>query len=458
MTDSLPEPDLSWSPLHYAGERDRAGNLRAEFQTFAFDRLMKAIHGPSRSYLNEALVLGLVLDHADRNDLELPTTKTADLVPHLGISWRRLSNNLWADTGLSLSDLKMRYGLTYANCAPDREAIKQATETWKASGIFTPSGDVKTKFSEEAALRAIIMYAADHDFDLPTIASQDPVPGFPDEKWITFNHSAQIGANGFEDKLSLFSIKQQYSLMAGGKPDQNAIRAAVGAFLRDGTLPAERNKDLYTLSPESVLTAMLLYAADHDFDLPTQKTRDAVPGYPGQQWVGIDGAGKQGIRGMKLGDTLPVIKQRYGLMSGQKVDRAAVRRAVDDFHSRGALPEPVMNSRYALTPEIILTAMLKHAALNPRDDSYDLPTQHTKDPVPGHAGESWAALNSAGMAGHRGLPKGASLSGIKEMYGLCSGRTKHHGAIKLAVENWIAAQALPDRKAALPPSAQCPAP
>lgn len=118
-----------------------------------------------------------------------------------------------------------------------------------------------------------------------------------------------------------------------------------------------------------------------------------VPDSGGETWYGVDAVLKHGCRGLPGGVSLARLLAR--------------RRGVPN---RMDLP-PV-------TEDQILAWAEAH-----RRRTGDWPDRKTHDPVPGAAGETWTALDTALKRGHRGLPGGSSLARLLAERGGARNRT-----------------------------------
>jgi hypothetical protein len=108
-----------------------------------------------------------------------------------------------------------------------------------------------------------------------------------------------------------------------------------------------------------------------------------VPEAPGETWIGVDSALRQGWRGLPGGSSLARLLARH----------RGVRNLMD-------LPR--------LTEEQVLAWADAHRHRTGAWPNY------ASGPVPGAAGENWLALDWSLRYGHRGLPGGASLARLLE--------------------------------------------
>ena len=138
-------------------------------------------------------------------------------------------------------------------------------------------------------------------------------------------------------------------------------------------------KDKENLTEEKIIeAARKFYEKYHR--LPTSGIKDKnkeVPGMLDETWPAIHQAGRYGLRGLKEGRTLseilkPLKKELYGLTEDK-----IIKMAKEFYKIHGSLP-----------------------------------TQHSKEKVPGMPHATWSAIDQAGYNGKNGLKKGRTLSEI----------------------------------------------
>ncbi|MCO6431602.1 MAG: DEAD/DEAH box helicase family protein [Deltaproteobacteria bacterium] len=262
---------------------------------------------------------------------------------------------------------------------------------------------------------------------LPHTASTEKVPEIPGSTWNAIHLAAYLGYRGFEKGGSLFSILEPLRLELG----------------------LDRS-----LSDETIIAAAREFYVLHK-KLPSATSKEEVPGRPGDSWKAIDAAASAGTRGLPKGRSLPQIlaplREELGYvreLTEHDVIEAArtffkkhkhlpTERSVDDvpgmkgvtwraISEAGKLGNRGLEKGKSLAKlleplalELGLSSQLTEAqiidAARKYFDKYKrLPSQGSKEEVPGMPGMTWRAIDSGGFKGIRGLKKGRTLSKILE--------------------------------------------
>jgi superfamily II DNA or RNA helicase len=205
--------------------------------------------------------------------------------------------------------------------------------------------------TEEAILKSARAYHGLHG-KLPTAESKEEVPGMPGETWGAIDAAGKIGHRNLTRGRTLFIILEP-------------LRNELGLDK--------------SLSEEAILKSAREHHGLHG-KLPTNSSKEEVPGMPGETWGAIDTAGRNGHRDLTKGRSLSIIleplRKELGLDKG-------------------------------LSEEVILKSAREYHGLHGK-----LPTNKAHEEVPGMPGETWRAIDAAGRKGHRNLTKGRPLSKI----------------------------------------------
>lgn len=159
--------------------------------------------------------------------------------------------------------------------------------------------------------------------------------------------------------------------------------AALNALLDEAAKPAvsesksaplqKRNRS--PLAPEQIIAAGRKFFELH-LRLPSQNSREEVPGMPGETWSALNGAGREGYR---------------GLAKGQSLAKLFVDLRVElKLAERGKNVE--------LTDSLLITGALQHF------DEYGCwPTATSTTEIAGAGGMRWASVFKASYVGLRGF-------------------------------------------------------
>jgi len=188
--------------------------------------------------------------------------------------------------------------------------------------------------------------------------------------------------------------------------------------------------------------------------LPTQHSKEEVPGMPDTTWSGINWAARK--KGRSLSQILQPLRKKLGIVYAQDKEDLTEDKIIEasrkfyDIHGRlptrvskeevpgmlhvtwsgidraarkkgrtlSEILKPLKKELYGLTEKKIIEAARKFYKKYHR-----LPTKHSKEDVPGMPHTTWIAINQAGQHGKNGLDKGRTLSEIleplkKELFGL----------------------------------------
>ncbi len=361
-----------------------------------------------RQPLSDEAILSAAKEHFHAHG-KLPTAHSSEPVPGLpGESWSAIDRALThgfrgLDPGRSLSRL----------LKPLRVELGLERITFSRQTVFAAC----QKYTE--------LYGR-----VPTRTSPEPVPGLPEETWLSIDSAGYEGRRGLASGDSLASIVQplrdeltlldparlshprivsairEYYGLYGKLPSENSSGEvpgipdtswkAISQACRDGHrgLPkggASFGQILASLRPEFPvigrihLTEDLIRLAgrsvyEKDKVFPTLNSTEQVPGFPDLSWQQINSAGRDGRWGLAPGRTLAKILQPL---------------------------REELGVRMPLSQSKILDWAREFFLLR----GY-FPTQLTKEPVPGMPSESWGAIACAATSGLRGLAKGLSLSKI----------------------------------------------
>lgn len=170
--------------------------------------------------------------------------------------------------------------------------------------------------------------------------------------------------------------------------------AALNALLDESAKPAESETKPARfqkiarprLVPEEIVTAGRKFFELHG-RLPSQNSREEVPGMPGETWAIINGAGREGNRGLAEGQTLAklFVDLRIELKLTQR------GRAVE------------------LTDSLLIAAALQHF-----DERGRWPSAASTTEIAGAAGIQWATVFKASYLGRRGFGPGRTIESLIE--------------------------------------------
>ncbi len=170
--------------------------------------------------------------------------------------------------------------------------------------------------------------------------------------------------------------------------------AALNALLDESQKPAaseskpaplqKRNRS--PLAPEQIIAAGRKFFELHG-RLPSQNSREEVPGMPGETWAIINGAGREGNRGLAEGQTLAklFVDLRVELKLTQR------GRAVE------------------LTDSLLIAGALQHF-----DERGRWPSAASTAEIAGAAGIQWATVFKASYLGRRGFGPGRTIESLIE--------------------------------------------
>ena len=243
---------------------------------------------------------------------------------------------------------------------------------------------------------------------IPTINSQEEVPGHPGDTWLTIYKAGVRGERGLPkgrtlarilqplrnlDENEILRAAQEFKQIHGhlplatssepvpGRPGDTWCAINMAGYTGGRGLAEGRTlaKILAPLRPTPApITEELVLRAAEEFErihgrVPTAGSTEPVPGHPELTWKCINSAGTTGSRGLSEGRTL------------------------------SAIVSPLRN----FTEEEIL-----HAARVYIIQAKKFPSAHNTDVAPNMQGLAWCGIAAGALEGRRGLTKGRKLSDI----------------------------------------------
>lgn len=138
------------------------------------------------------------------------------------------------------------------------------------------------------------------------------------------------------------------------------------------------------LDREKIIAAARTRFATHG-SLPTEHSCDEVPGMPGESWKIINGAGREGNRGLAKGETLAKLFANLRV----ELNLAERGRAV------------------ALTDSLLIDALLRY-----HNEHHCYPSSSSKSEIAGAGGIQWATVFRASYYGRRGFGPQRTIESI----------------------------------------------
>ena len=217
---------------------------------------------------------------------------------------------------------------------------------------------IRALLSEEQIREAAREYYARRG-RLPTRHSREKLSTYPATSWSAVYNAGSVGSRGLTKGRTLSKI----------------------------LAPLREKKQL--LSESSIIEAAREYYASFG-KLPTASSRERLSTYPDTNWGSVNSAGWVGSRGLTSGRTLSKIL-------------APLRKEL------GINPKRRTSGPYK---QLLSESSIIEAAREYYSRRGKLPTASSREKLSTYPATNWAAVNSAGWVGSRGLTKGRTLSKI----------------------------------------------
>ncbi len=355
-------PETTWNTVYAAGRRGHRGLTKGRTLSKILAPLREEIgnnlkgreNGPYKQLLSESSIIEAAREYYSRRG-KLPTASSREkLSTYPATNWGSVNSagrvgSRGLTSGRTLSTI----------LAPLREEIGNKPKR-------RTSAPYKQLLSESSIIEAAREYYA-RNGKMPTQFSRERLSTYPDTNWGSVNSAGRVGSRGLTSGRTLSTILAPLREEIGNKPKRRT------------SAPYKQ-----LLSESSIIEAAREYYARNG-KMPTQSSREELSTYPATSWSTVHAAGSVGCRGLTKGRTLSKILAplRYeleppGSPKLSPLSEISIIEAAREYHSRRG----------------------------------KLPTASSRERLSTYPATNWAAVNSAGWVGSRGLPKGRTLSKI----------------------------------------------